>query len=182
MAKTPIAAAVLTMLGVAEASAEDDVWAPARAGKLACFAPDFDRKTCEWIERFTWQPDGTVTSDARGYDAVLLPGVQMKYTSTSTQENQKLCVTPRQEDLANYQFEVDGQPATAEQTVAYREQFGDAFGDYLGRKICLDISPLGGVFVVQFTVDGTEIPRATGRLAFIEDSDGFILTDPSQEE
>ena len=58
----------------------------------------------------------------------------------------------------------------------YRRSLLADYEPAFGRKLCADISPYGNQYIVQFTVDGNELPSATARLAWIDAKDGFHLS------
>lgn len=55
----------------------ESAWTPSKTGKVECFDPDFERKTCTGMTTYTWVDDSKVIAHSRYYNAFLLPGVLM---------------------------------------------------------------------------------------------------------
>ena len=170
--------AFLTAFAIAAISqvayANEDPLAPAKAGKLWCYEPDSENKTCSSFSRFEWDAAGTIwEEDEIAFSAN--PLVAMKVRATTTLEGLAICQVIAEETFRKAVFMVDGKPATAEEDVAFREQYGRRYAPFYGKKFCLEISPYESIFITQVAIDGTPYPSATSRLKWISADEGYVL-------
>jgi hypothetical protein len=156
------------------ALANEDPLAPAKAGKIWCYEPDSENKTCRSFSRFEWDAAGTIWEE----DELTLsanPLVTMKVRAISTHEGVAICQVIAEESFQKAVFMVDGKPATADEAMAYREQYGSRYAPFYGKKFCLEISPYESIFITQVAIDGTPYPSATSRLKWISPDEGYGL-------
>ena len=170
--------AILTAFAIAAISqvvhANEDPLAPAKAGKIWCYEPDSENKTCRSFSRFEWDAAGTIWEE----DELTLsanPLVTMKVRAISTHEGVAICQVIAEEPFQKAVFMVDGKPATADEDMAYREQYGSRYAPFYGKKFCLEISPYESIFITQVAIDGTPYPSATSRLKWISPDEGYGL-------
>ena len=164
--------AVATISQLAHAS--EDPLAPAKEGKLWCYEPNSENKTCSSFSRFEWDAAGAIwEEDEIAFSAN--PLVAMKVRATSTLEGVAICQVIAEETFQNAVFMVDGKPATADEDMAYREKYGSRFAPFYGKKFCLEISPYESIFITQVAIDGTPYPSATSRLKWISPDEGYVL-------
>jgi hypothetical protein len=156
------------------AHANENPLAPAKAGKLWCYEPDSENKTCRAFSRFEWDEAGNIwEEDEMAYSAH--PLVTMRVRDSTTIEGTSICQVAKEETFQKAVFLVDGTPAPADQDRIYRETYGARFAPFYGKKFCLDISPYESVFITQVTLDGTPYPSATSRLKWISADEGYVL-------
>jgi hypothetical protein len=156
------------------ALANEEPLAPAKAGKLWCYEPNPENKTCRSFSRFEWDGAGNIwEEDEIAFSAN--PLVTMKVRDTATIECVSICQIMREETFQTAVFMVDGKPASANLDTTYRKTYGARFAPLYGKKFCLDISPYGNVFITQVTIDGTPYPSATSRLKWISVDEGYEL-------
>lgn len=156
------------------AYANENPLAPAKAGKLWCYEPDSENKTCHAFSRFEWEAAGTVWEE----DEIALsanPLVVMKIRGATTLEGVAICQVMAEESFQKAVFMVEGKPATAEEDMTYRENYGSRFAPFYGKKFCLEISPYESIFITQVAIDGTPYPSATSRLKWISADEGYVL-------
>ena len=166
------ATALFLVLGISPARAADDPWAAARAGKIECTDPDFDKKTCSGMGTYTFNNDGSATTIERGYfdpwpDLLVYSAIRVTF------EGSRSCHILTTEDIALFTFERHGKAVSTDEAEATRQQFMDMSREQFGRNFCVDISPYGSIF--------TELPDATKHIAYIDAADGFSLVSPGQE-
>lgn len=156
------------------AYANEDPLAPAKEGKLWCYEPDSQNKTCHSFSRFEWDSSGTIwEEDEIAFSAN--PLVSMKIRATTTLEGIAICQVIAEETFQNAVFMVEGKPATTDEDMAYREQYGRRFASFYGKKFCVEISPYENIFITQVAIDGTPYPSATSRLKWISSDEGYGL-------
>jgi hypothetical protein len=156
------------------AHANENPLAPAKAGKLWCYEPNSENKTCSSFSRFEWDAAGTIWEE----DEIALsanPLVSMKVRATTTLEGVSICQVIAEETFQKAVFMVDGKPATADEDMVYREQYGSRFASFYGKKFCVEISPYESIFITQVAIDGTPYPSATSRLKWISPNEGYVL-------
>jgi hypothetical protein len=154
--------------------ANEDPLAPAKAGKLWCYEPDSENRTCRSFSRFEWDAAGSIWEE----DELTLsanPLVTMKVRAISTHEGVAICQVIVEETFQKAMFMVDGKPATADEDMAFREQYGSRYAPFYGKKFCLEISPYESIFITQVAIDGTPYPSATSRLKWISPDEGYVL-------
>lgn len=168
--------AALLGLTIAQfAHANENPLAPAKAGKLWCYEPDSENKTCRSFSRFEWDGAGSIwEEDEIAFSAN--PLLIMKVRGPTTIEGVSICQIIREETFQKAVFMVDGKPASADQDMTYRETYGARFAPLYGKKFCLDISPYGNVFITQVAIDGTPYPSATSRLKWISPDEDYVLS------
>ena len=156
------------------AHASEDPLAPAKEGKLWCYEPDSESKTCSSFSRFEWDAAGTIwEEDEIAFSAN--PLVAMKVRATTTLEGIAICQVIAEETFQKAVFMVDGKPATADEDMTYREQYGSRFASFYGKKFCVEISPYESIFITQVAIDGMPYPSATSRLKWISSHEGYVL-------
>ncbi len=167
--------AALAVMAISQlAYANEDPLAPAKAGKLWCYEPDSENKTCSSFSRFEWDPAGTIWEE----DEIAIsanPSVAMKVRAQSTLEGVAICQVIAEATFQKATFVVDGKPATADEDLAYRVQYGSRFAPFYGKKFCLEVSPYESIFITQVAIDGTPYPSATSRLKWISPDEGYVL-------
>ena len=166
---------MLSLPGACIAQAEDDPWSPARAGKIECVNPDFARKTCDSMAVYHWNNDGTIISEDTSI-LIGMPGIVQSGRTEMTQQGSRMCVVLDARQIEATTFQRDGREVSPQEADGYRRSLLADYEPAFGRKLCADISPYGNQYIVQFTVDGNELPSATARLAWIDAKDGFQLS------
>ena len=157
------------------AHANEDPLAPAKAGKLWCYEPNSENKTCSSFSRFEWDAAGTIwEEDEIAFSAN--PLVSMKVRATTALEGVSICQVIAEETFRKAVFMVNGKIATADEDMAYREQYGSRFASFYGKKFCVEISPYESIFITQIAIDGTPYPSATSRLKWISPDECYVLT------
>jgi hypothetical protein len=103
------------------AHANEDPLAPAKEGKLWCYEPNSENRTCGSFSRFEWDAAGNIwEEDEIAFSAN--PLVSMKVRATTTLEGISICQVLAEETFQNAIFMVDGKTATADEDMAYRKQ------------------------------------------------------------
>ena len=99
----------------------------------------------------------------------------MKVRGATTLEGISICQVIAEEAFQKAVFMVDGKPATADEDMAFREQYGRRYAPFYGKKFCLEISPYESIFITQVAINGTPYPSATSRLKWISPDEGYVL-------
>jgi hypothetical protein len=175
MMRIPVILSAIATLSLAPAAlADDDPYAPAKAGKLGCFAPDSEKKTCVDISTYSFGDNGNVTME--GESAISEnPLITVRSKSMATKEGSNLCFVVPEGYGEGHIFLKDGKPMSVQESNSYRENEASRYAQLVNRKICLDISPYGSVFIAQISIDGTPLPAATNRMKWISADEGYVL-------
>src|SRR4051794_20914073 len=97
---------VLALAPAADPAADDPI-APAAHGKVQCYAPNMERKTCASIGAYTRRSDGTVDNRAIVLVAPT-PLVVMDTTTPTTIKAGAICGPIRASDIDAATITVDG--------------------------------------------------------------------------
>ena len=167
-------ALALCLIASIPARAESS-WDPSKSGKVECFDPDFEKKTCSAMTTYTWLDDTNVIAHSSYYDRNALPNVLMTGDWEATIRGDKNCTVVSKESFAKTEFQVDGKRVSEEQAATYLARIEGAYRPLYGRTLCADISPVGKAYVVQISADGVPNPTATSYLAWIDPDAGYKL-------
>ena len=170
-----ITVVALLCLAAAIPAKAEDVWAPAKAGKLECLDPDFERKTCSEIAHLEWIGSNKVVARSRAYLEPVLPGVVVNSSWTAVIDGDKSCAVLESSYLDTMTFEVNGMTVSETDAARYRGSIAFSFEPLYGKNFCIDLSPIGKAYVVQLFIDSVPNPTATRYLAWIDPDAGFSL-------
>lgn len=162
----------IALAAVMGAATPDGPLAPARAGRLQCYTPDTQRKTCAAIVSYAWAADGTITSTGE----VLLsqnPTATMKATTPVVVRDGAVCGTNSVEALKAAEITFEGRPATPEMTEKVRAAMVAHFPE-IGREVCTRyVAGAGGELTTSVSVDGASRPDLTTRAIWIGPDEGY---------
>jgi hypothetical protein len=167
-----VALAVLTNLHAARAG--DGPLTPARDGKIECFSPSSEYKTCVVITRYTWDSSGRILAES-DFALNANPLISLKMTSEAFLEEGTLCGVLQQQSLDSMTFFKNGVLMNENEAANFRGPMTSRFANIIGRKICEDHAPYGSLIVTQYTIDGSPKPELTNRLKWISPDEGYVL-------
>jgi len=146
-----------------------DPLAEARAGKLQCYQPNLERRTCKGIAAFSFEPDGRVLNASQ----VLLdaPGpVVMHVTSPVEVRGDGVCGPIGK--LEQAEFTVEGRPASARERSLIRLLMSAV--PRTG-EVCTRWVRDNDAFVAHGTLDGEEQPEFEQKMIWIGPDEGFVV-------
>jgi hypothetical protein len=177
MRKTTLLLAMIGLLPSPMALANDDPFAPAKAGKIECLAPDSEKKTCVVMTRYEWDANGNIF----GEDEMLMPGdppTSVRGRDLVTVNGTEVCGVVNKASPENVTYLRDGVPLPANEQAKLLEADVLKYSAYVGKTFCKDFSPYESVFIVQISIDGQELPSSTNRMKWVDPKDGYSLTAP----
>lgn len=155
-------------------SAEDPPWIAAAKGKLLCFAPNSEEKTCHEIDLIEKLADGTFRISSE-YLASEEPRVVQKWSGSITIEGTKACSDITREVLASARFLEDGVELSATEAQPFLDAHIQKFTPLIDHRFCLDLTGDDPLFIVEFSIDGKALPSATTRMRLVAPEDGYRL-------
>jgi hypothetical protein len=167
-----VALAMLTNLHAARA--DDGPLTPARDGKIECFSPSSEHKTCVAITRYTWISNGDIIAES-DFALNANPLISLKMTSEAFLEEGDLCGVLQQQSVDGMTFFKNGVLMNEDEAADFRGPMTSRFATIIGRRVCEDHAPYGSLIVTQYTIDGSPKPELTSRLKWISPDEGYVL-------
>jgi len=166
--------AFFLLLASATPQAAADPLAPAKAGKLQCTNPNFEKKTCIGLTRYRLLP-------GRGFESTTTimvapqPLITMEVKSSGTIKDGMLCAPVLTSDFEAATFQMDGKPADAAMVAAIRPQVTASIAPLNGKLGCTREIPDGAAAKAEVTIDGVARPEMTQRVLWVSPADGYRL-------
>lgn len=165
----------LSLLVLGAAAARADVLGEARAGKLQCYEPDVQRKTCRGLFRTVVKPDGTATSGGdvllnvvNGNSVLIMRSPQ----SSVTIKGNMTCGPIRRSDIEDAEFLLDGKPVNAASDRRMKDDMEARQAARGGQTECSVFTPAGDTWVVTDTLDGKPQPNSA-HMIWVGPADGY---------
>lgn len=161
-------------LAVAFAAAHADPLAEGLAGKIQCYRPNLEKKTCGALSSYSLRRDGAILNTAE----VLLspnPVLVMKTVSTVTMKGEAVCGPVRKEDIDVATLTVNGAALPDDQAAALRAKIAGAFKDMFGKEVCTTYVPVGDKLTAQVTLDGKLKPEYSQTVVWVKPEDGYTV-------
>jgi hypothetical protein len=173
--RTPLILTVLAMIVSSQfARADDDPFAPAKVGKLECFAPDSEKKTCLDMTRYTWEANNQILEeDEFAFSAN--PLITARSKDFVVINRCEACQVVSKDKVLEATFFRDGVQVSDSEQTQFRERHLQQLNSIVGKKVCMSLSPYGGVFIAEYSIDGNPLPAATNRLKWISPDEGYVL-------
>jgi hypothetical protein len=159
-------------VAVTFAAAGADPLAEGLAGKVQCYRPNPEKKTCSALSSYSMRRDGALLNTAE----VMLsanPVLVMRTVSTVTIKGEAVCGPVRKDDIDSATIIVNG-AVLADDKVA-KEQIAGAFKDMFGKEVCTTYVPNGDKFTAQVTLDGKLKPEYSQIVIWVKPDDGFVV-------
>jgi hypothetical protein len=175
MRKIMLFLAMIELTPPSLALANDDPFAPAKAGKIECLAPDSEKKTCVIMTRYEWDATGNVF----GEDEMLMSGnppTSVRGRDLVTINGTQVCGVVNKASPDNVTYLRDGVPLPDSEQAKLLEADVQKYSAYVGKTFCKDFSPYESVFIVQISIDGQDYPSSTTRMKWVDPNDGYSLT------
>lgn len=147
---------------------------PAAEGKMQCYVPNLERKTCASLALYKLNPDGTYANTA----IVLLnkaPVVLMETVTPVRIVSGAVCGTIQAEDIAKARLTVNGQVLTAEQAAPALAQVSAAMATIEGRDICTTYIDNGLNLTAKSTIDGVAQPAMDQAVKWVDPKEGYAV-------
>ncbi|HVY87237.1 MAG TPA: hypothetical protein VG942_00105 [Hyphomonadaceae bacterium] len=144
----------------------------AESGKVQCYQPNLEKKTCRSISGFSAAKDGGFSNPA----TILVqanPMITVHIVAPVTVKDGKTCGTIRQKDLDQALFSVDAAPASAEQGASLHDQLNAVYKDMIGHEVCVTYVPDGDGFIARGEIDGAPQPNGDQHMIWVAPTDGY---------
>lgn len=141
-------------------------------GSLQCYSPNAQAKTCRALAGYFRRADGTIANPS----TVIItnsPLITMSAVSSITIKDAQVCGPLTAADVAAATFQVNGQPASPDQTAKLRAAVTGAMKGIFGKEICTAYVSVGGVITTKGSVDGVPQPAADQTVIWVSPSDGY---------
>lgn len=173
--RIPAILATLMVLTTTQfARADDDVLAPAREGKIGCYSPDSEKKTCAATLRFEWDQNGNIIEVDEG-PVSANPLIIEQVKDFATIEGGAICQIGTEGTFRTMTYYKNGVQLTGQDAEAFLQARNAIYVSFVGKKVCMDISPYDSVFITQITIDGSPKPSLTNRMKWISPDEGYVL-------
>jgi hypothetical protein len=172
-----VAKAVLLLIGVsmlAPGARAADLPQPiseASAGKLQCYNPDRERRTCQSLAGYALDPAGKILNTA----TVLISGqplITMETVSEVIIKDGQVCGAILRKDIDNARIVVNGQQLPRGQAEPLRQQIVMAFEPALGHEICTRYVRQADAYVASATDNGKPMEPET-EVLWVAREDGW---------
>jgi len=167
---------LLALLTAIAGTADPDPLAPARHGKLQCYAPDIAAKTCHAIAGYVLQTDGSYLNTAH----VLVDsdqGIALEAVSVVWVKGGAVCGLLSSADTLAGKVSIDGVPLPADQAAPILGQINAGYAaiGMLDKEVCTTYVPEGDHLRAEVTVDGVAQPEFNQPVIWISPADGYRL-------
>ena len=144
---------------------------PASEGKLQCYTPNVQKKTCASLASYRLSVDGGIDNSAQ----VGIPGAPfvMKSVTSVRMEDGKLCGSTSRKDIEDSTITRDDRPASPAEQAEFKAILIQATAPIHGRTICTLLKPDAGGFVAQAWVDGQRVEAWDQKMIWVSLEDGY---------
>ena len=146
---------------------------PASDGKAQCYEPNRAAKTCNALARYERGAGGQILNPAVLMIATK-PLITMTTVTAVVVTGGQVCGVARSQDIDHAEFNVDGTPATPEQTSRLRQGVAKAEAGIFGKQICTTYVPQGDVLLAKATIDGVA-QAGQQQVIWVSSKDGFSV-------
>lgn len=156
-----------------------DPLAPARAGKVQCYSPNVEKRTCGAIAAYTLRPDGKWDNKARVLVAPV-PVVVLEAVTVVDVEGEAICGPLARKDLEAASVSADGVAMPHEDARIVIEQVAAAFAGMgmLDVRSCTIYRPDGDGLRTEDTIDGKPRPDLKQHVIWIDADEAYSLGMP----
>ena len=173
--RTPlILAALAIVISPQFARADDDPFAPAKAGKLECFAPNSEKKTCLDMSRYTWDANDQILEEDE-FAVSANPLITARSKDFVIINRGEACQVVSKDKVLEATFFRGGVQVSDSEQTQFRGRQLQQLSSIVGKKVCMSLSPYGSVFIAEYSIDGNPLPSATNRLKWISPDEGYVL-------
>ena len=147
---------------------------PALSGKLQCYQPNLETKTCASLAGYTPNKDGSFANQA----AVRLSASPLLIWSSETTvviKSGAVCGRTLKKDIGASQFLLAGKAVVGEQLIALRDLVTAAFAPMLEREICTTYVPEKYGLTAVVRVDGVADPKLNQPVIWVSPEDHYRL-------
>ena len=166
------------LAGAGPALADDNPLAPAEQGKIACFKPKVEAKTCWGIIRYKKLEDSNYEASAR-VRFRNTTDFEMRSTSTVTLKSNRVCSILNKAEFNGAHFFHLGDEVIKQDLDDLRAQVEDQFQNRFGKEYCDELTAPAADGMIKITtyVDGTALLPGSGMetMMWISPDEGYKL-------
>lgn len=169
---------LLSMLAaVSVTTADVDVLANVKAGRMICSSPDDASKTCSTISRYELQTDGSLLETS---EVLFAPtqAISLEVKARITLKNGAICGAMLQSDLDHGIVRIGGNPIPDDKNKAVLAKLDEKFAMLFGRQTCEMLRIENGQLLKFGQMEGVDIPLPPKPVRWIAASDGFKVAPP----
>jgi hypothetical protein len=168
-----LAAAVWSIVSIAQAAPLAAPLQPANDGKLECNSPNPAHRTCRSLATYKPRPDGRIDKTVVGLITPIPIVVVMTTVSQVMIKNGQVCGPLRREDYQAASFTFGGKPAPADQGRMLSDQMVQAMGPMIGTEVCIAYETSGGTTTARASFGGVRRPQADQTVIWVSPADGY---------
>jgi hypothetical protein len=145
---------------------------PASDGKLQCYGPNPDTKSCKALAGYEVATGGGIVNPM----TTLLstgPRIIMRDVTPVTIKSNQVCAVARREDFEAATFEIQDEPATAAQSAMLKRKIETVEKRFFGHEICVAYITVGDEVVAESSVDGVFQPAMNQKVMWVSPEDGY---------
>jgi hypothetical protein len=173
--RTALLFLAVTMLTMSHsARADDDPFAPAKTGKLECFAPNSENKTCLDMTRYTWEANGQILEEDE-YAISANPLITAKSRDHVEIAHGEACQVVSEQKILGANYFRDRARVSESDEAQFRQRDLRQMSSFVGKRLCMSLSPYESLFIAEYSIDGIPRPSATNRLKWISPDEGYVL-------
>jgi len=164
---------VAAALGVSGAGNSANPLVLAEEGKLQCYRPDVQKKTCQAIAAYRRTGPGTYDNTALiavGADATLETHAPVAIKGSA------VCGFVRGQDVIAGTLRVGGQVLDPEKAKPILERIAQAMAPMADKEICTTYQPAGADFTAKISIGGSYRSDQDESVKWISPADGYTVT------
>lgn len=163
--------------GASADAASEDPLADSNRGKVQCYRPDVEKKTCQSIGSYKRTGTRTYVSTA------LLPlgnDVTLETHSPVVIKGVAVCGSVTRQDVFAGILRARNLVIAAETAKPLLESVAQAFSPFFNKEICTTYEPTGADFTAKASIDGVYQPDKDSIVKWIAPTDGYTVA-PTQQ-
>lgn len=143
-------------------------------GKLQCYLPDVEAKTCVAIASYTRQADGSWVNLADQL-VPIPPSPRMLTRTRVTIEGDTICGPIRRDDILHSEFIAPAGRLPPEDATRMATMLADAMASVVDRMICTRYSYQGSAVIAEISIDSVRQSSLDEPIAWIAADAGYTL-------
>src|SRR5579872_861686 len=146
--------------------------APASDGKLQCYGPNTETKSCKALAGYEVAAGGGIVNPMTSLLSTG-PRITLRDVTPVRIKSNQVCAVAGRNDFESATFEVEGEPATAAQSAMLKRRLEAAEKRFFGHEICIAYVTVGDEIVAESSVDGVFRPAMNQKVMWVSPDDGF---------
>jgi hypothetical protein len=160
-------------VGAASTAFPENPISKAEEGKMQCYRPDVEKKTCQSIA--SYQRTGPEAYDNKALIS-LSANVTLEMHTPVIIKSGSVCGFVKAQDVLDGTLRFNGVPVEAERAKPILEQVAEAMAAITDKEICTEYRMSGNDLAARVSVGGTYQPDHDQTVKWIGPDDGYIVT------